>query len=210
MNTFYKNIFIIIFFLLKFQGNIFAQVNSIEKDGIIVVATDTTQDNSIYQSKSDMYITKKKSEQIPSVAALYSAVLPGLGQGYNGKYWKIPFIYGIIGWTIKSTIDNQKEYNSFLEAYKIRTNGGKDEYFTRLPEKKQLISGMDFYKNKRDFWILLSLGAYAFNILDAYVDAHLLNFDISDDISLKVEPSTMLYPNENSYISYGIKLNLTL
>jgi len=142
----------------------------------------------------------------PSTAALYSAVLPGLGQIYNEKYWKLPLVYGAIGGGVYAIMWNQKNYNIFLEAYRIRLSGGKDDYIMVLPEEKQLISWMDYYRNQRDLSIFITIGLYAFNILDAYVDAHLINFNISDDLALKIEPDAMPSPVLGSYYAYGVKL----
>ena len=148
--------------------------------------------------------------KIPSTAALYSAVLPGLGQAYNGKYWKMPLVYGAMGVGVYSIIWNQQNYDLFLEAYRIRLSGGIDDYYNILKEEKQLISWMDYYRNQRDMSILITIGLYAFNILDAYVDAHLTNFNISNDLSMRVEPAVMPSYVVGNYYSYGLSLKFDI
>jgi hypothetical protein len=148
--------------------------------------------------------------KIPRKAAMYSAVLPGLGQLYNGKYWKLPIVYGAIGAGIYSVTWNQKNYEVFLEAYRIRKNGGIDDYYNILKEEDQLISWMDYYRNNRDLSIILTALAYTLNILDAYVDAHLINFSMSDDLSMKIQPSAFPNLNGNSMYAYGFTMSIDL
>jgi hypothetical protein len=148
--------------------------------------------------------------KIPRKAAMYSAALPGLGQIYNEKYWKLPIVYGAIGAGIYSVTWNQKNYEVFLEAYRIRKNGGIDDYYNILKEEDQLISWMDYYRNNRDLSIILTALAYTLNILDAYVDAHLINFSMSDDLSMKIQPSAFPNLNGSSMYAYGVTMSIDL
>ena len=123
----------------------------------------------------------------PSKSAFFSAIIPGLGQAYIGKGWKIPIIYGLIGSAVYSYDLQNKEMNSYRTAYKRRKNGFfDDEYLeTDIPiTTEQLLLGMEFHKNYRDIAIILGAVAYMLNILDANVSAHLLQFNVSDDLSL--------------------------
>ena len=123
----------------------------------------------------------------PSKSAFFSAIIPGLGQAYIGKGWKIPIIYGLIGSAVYSYDLQNKEMNSYRTAYKRRKNGFfDDEYLeTDIPiTTEQLLLGMEFHKNYRDMAIILGAVAYILNILDANVSAHLLQFNVSDDLSL--------------------------
>lgn len=155
-------------------------------------------------------IVEEDKEHIPSKAAMYSAVFPGLGQIYNKRYWKLPIVYAAIGGGVYGVVWNQKNYKEFLNAYKIRISGGADKYLPYLTTEEQLISWMDFYRNQRDLSIIITIGLYAFNILDAYVDAHLINFNINKDLALKVEPTAFPNAIAGSYFSYGLKLSLDL
>ncbi len=121
----------------------------------------------------------------PAKAAFYSAVLPGLGQIYVGKAWKVPIVYGALGASIYYYVTNDKELNKYRTAYKRRNNGFfDDEYLENIPEQETLLLGLNFHKNYRDIALILAAAAYMLNILDANVSAHLLQFNVSNDLSL--------------------------
>jgi hypothetical protein len=121
----------------------------------------------------------------PSKAAFYSAILPGLGQAYNKKYWKIPIVYAAMGTGIYFYISNNKQYNRYRTAYKERLAGVKDEFFAVVPDANALIDAQEFYQRNRDLSLLLTIVAYVLNIVDANVDAHLLQFNVNDDLSVR-------------------------
>ncbi len=123
----------------------------------------------------------------PSKAAFYSAIIPGLGQAYLGKAWKVPIIYAAIGASVYYFDVNNKEMNSYRKAYKRRLNGFfDDEYLeTDIPiTTDQLLIGMEFHKNYRDIAMILAALSYMLNILEANVSAHLLQFNVNDDLSV--------------------------
>ena len=123
----------------------------------------------------------------PSKAAFYSAVVPGLGQAYLGKAWKVPIIYAAIGASLYYYDQNNNIMNSYRTAYKRRLNGFFDDEFLEkaIPiETEQLLIGMEFHKNYRDIAIVLAAAAYMLNILEANVSAHLLQFNVSEDLSV--------------------------
>ena len=129
----------------------------------------------------------------PSKAAFYSAIIPGLGQAFLGKGWKVPIIYAAIGASLYYYDVNNKEMNSYRTAYKRRLNGFfDDEYLeTEIPiTTDQLLLGMEFHKNYRDIAIILAAASYMLNILEANVSAHLLQFNVNDDLS--VTPNIIL------------------
>lgn len=122
----------------------------------------------------------------PSKAAFYSAILPGLGQAYNGKYWKIPIVYAAMGTGIYFYITNNRNYNRYRRAYKRRLAGFTDDEFQFVvTDNDALIDAQEFYQRNRDLSLLLTVVAYVLNIVDANVDAHLLQFNVSDDLSLR-------------------------
>ena len=132
----------------------------------------------------------KKMEQEdplrPARAAFYSAVLPGLGQAYNKRYWKIPLVYGDIGASIYTYDFNQKNYLRYRTAYKRRIAGYNDDEFQGLiASTDRLIDGQDFYKRNRDRSMLFIVGFYLLNILDANIDAHLKQYNVSSELSFK-------------------------
>lgn len=122
----------------------------------------------------------------PAKAAFYSAVLPGLGQIYNNRYWKVPLVYGGIGASIYVYDQNHKNYLRYRDAYKRRLAGYNDDEFKGLiTTTDRLIDGQDFYKRNRDRSMLFILGFYFLNILDANIDAHLKQYNVSSDLSFK-------------------------
>jgi hypothetical protein len=120
----------------------------------------------------------------PAKAAFYSAILPGLGQAYNKKYWKIPVVYAAIGTGIYAYTWNNKKYNLYRDAYKRRLAGYNDDEFQYLDDSR-LIQGQKFYQKNRDLSAIVTVALYILNIVDANVDAHLMQFNVNDNLSFK-------------------------
>ena len=141
----------------------------------------------------------------PAKAAFYSAVLPGLGQVYNKRYWKLPLIYGGIGASIYYYDLNNKNFKRYRNAYKRRLAGFTDDEFQGLIfDNDRLIDGMYFYKKYRDQSMLFIIGTYFLNILDANIDAHLKQYNINQNLSLKP------YMDQNPIVAdhhFGVSLN---
>ena len=141
----------------------------------------------------------------PAKAAFYSAVLPGLGQAYNKKYWKIPLVYGAIGASIYYYTLNNNRYQTYRNAYKDRLAGIPNEAFDYL-DNARLIQAQQFYQRNRDLSLLCAIGFYVLNIIDANVDSHLGQFNVNDNLSFIPE----LYSNGLNYRpSMGVALNYT-
>ena len=130
----------------------------------------------------------------PAKAAFYSAILPGLGQAYNKKYWKIPLVYGAIGTGVYFYITNSKDYNRYRDAYKSRVAGfTNDEFYldsqgNQLDTPRVTIEGLEraqkFYRKNKEISLLVTIGLYALNIIDANVDAHLMQYNVDENLSL--------------------------
>ncbi len=125
----------------------------------------------------------------PAKSAMLSAALPGLGQIYNRKYWKAPIIYAGFGAVIYFLDMNSSNYRDFRRAYYYRIDGNPhtvDEY----PEYSTdvLKRAMNYYRRNLEITYIAAAALYILNILDASVDAHLMDFDISEDLSLRMEP----------------------
>lgn len=146
------------------------------------------QDDDTILVVQDTVNTKKKAINplSPSKAAFYSAVLPGLGQAYNKKYWKIPIVYAALGTGIYFYIDNNNKYNRYRDAYKRRLAGfSDDEFIGVVTDTDALIDAQEFYQKNRDLSLLLTVVAYVLNIIDANVDAHLLQFNVNSNLSMQ-------------------------
>jgi hypothetical protein len=137
-------------------------------------------------------------------AVLYSAVLPGLGQFYNKKYWKIPIVYAALGATGYFVMENHKQYQYYYQGLEKLILTGEDIFEGRFTEDN-LIFISNTYRRWRDLSIILFVAAYGLNILDAYVDAHFFHFDISDDLSMKVQPTI-----QNHYLGIYAGLHFTI
>ena len=120
-----------------------------------------------------------------------STALPGLGQVYNGKWWKVPIIYGAFGGLIYSAVWNHGKCATYRDAYLIRIDDDPtttDQFEGRYSDAN-LRELVDFYQRNRDLSLVFTGVIYALNIIDAGVDAHLKDFDVSDDLTLKVRPT---------------------
>jgi len=120
----------------------------------------------------------------PSRAAFYSAILPGLGQAYNKKYWKIPIVYAALGTGIYFYTTNNKEYKRYRDAYKRRLAGFEDDEFYNKVTLDGLQRAQRFYRKNKEVSLLVTIGIYALNIIDANVDAHLLQYNVNENLTL--------------------------
>jgi hypothetical protein len=182
-------------------------VNKIVVIGLFLIAIGNTTVFS--QTKKNVVLTAKdslKSNDIdpltPAKAAFYSAILPGLGQAYNKKYWKIPLVYGAIGTSLYYYADSNTKYNQYRDAYKRRLEGYTDDKYYYL-DKSRLIAGQKFYQRNRDLSALIAVGFYVLNIIDANVDAALIQFNVNENLS--VRPN--LYKND---VTLSNNLGLTV
>lgn len=140
-------------------------------------------------------------------------MIPGWGQIYNKKVWKVPIIWAGLGTTIGFAIYNHQQYAEFRDAYYIRIDDDPNttDPYENFYSASQLITIQTQYRRWRDLSIILAVGVYGYNILDAYIDAHLFYFDITEDLSLNIEPT--LLPTAGGNWSMlgdpGIRIQLT-
>ena len=146
-------------------------------------------------SISSQKIQKEKS---PKRAAIYSAVIPGSGQIYTKKYWKVPVIYGGLVTSAYFINDNNIQYKEYKEAALLSLETGENQLGY---EYEVLIELKDHYRRNREISYFSFIGIYILNIVDASVNAHLLNFDVSDDISLNIRPYSTLI---NTGVSFSL------
>jgi hypothetical protein len=171
--------------------------------------------------------TVKSFHPNPAKAAIYSAIFPGLGQIYNRKYWKLPLVYGsFLGCTYAITWNNT-QYNGYKRAYvdfidgDANTNSWLDyrPYTFSANEKEwpaedrnwfsnNLKAKKDYFRRYRDMSYFIAVGVYAICIIDAYVDAQLFDFDISPDLSMRIDP--VIYERTNiSSRTMGLQCSFT-
>ena len=148
---------------------------------------------------------QEKQNKIPKKAGSYSAIIPGAGQIYTKKYWKGPIIYaGLItsAYYIKQSNDS---YQLYKDTYLKRINGEYSDEFQGKYSDANLITLSNHYRRNREISILFFIGTYILNIVDASVNAHLFNYDVSNDLSLHIKP--IYLSNE---ISSGLSLSFNL
>jgi hypothetical protein len=162
-----KVIFIGLLIFVLGNTTVFSQ----KKTNAVLIAKDTLKSNDI-------------DPLTPAKAAFYSAILPGLGQAYNKKYWKVPLVYGAIGVSLHYYIDSNQKYHQYRDAYKRRLEGFTDDKFNYL-DQSRLISAQKFYQRNRDLSALFVVGFYVLNIIDANVDAALIQFNVNENLSLR-------------------------
>lgn len=158
--------------------------SQIEKD-----STSLGLDKDLVQINQSVVEKKPIDPLRPSKAAFYSAILPGLGQAYNKKYWKIPIVWGAIGTGVYFYIRNDNQFDRFRDAYKRRLAGFTDDEFygdgpTPQISDDGLIRAQQQFRRNKEVSLLVTIGLYALNIIDANVDAHLLQFNVDENLSL--------------------------
>jgi len=192
-----KSIYVLLFTMLSLfllSGTLYAQRDTIYMDTI--------------QVKEEGL--KKHS---PTKASLFSAVLPGLGQVYNKKYWKVPIIYAGLGIFTYYAVQENSAYVERKDAYLGRVNGDSTHYDKFMESGNYysddaLLSSVELHKRNRDLMIILDVMIYLLQIVDASVDAHLFYFDVSDDLSLHYRPN-FLYDERTGRATGSLTLNLT-
>ena len=162
---------------------------------------------SVPPTVADTLLANYKALHSPRRAAFYSAVLPGLGQIYNRQYWKLPLVYAAIGISTGVFIFNMDKYTEFRNAYRVRVaNTNNPEFVDPYPRYsgEDLKYLRDAYRQDVDYSVLVFVAAYALQIVDATVFAHLRQFDITDDLSMRVAPTII------NNRALGIQLNISL
>lgn len=137
----------------------------------------------------DDVIINRQRERSPRTAVLLSIALPGAGQTYNGDYLKTGVIYGIFGTLFYAMDFNRNQFNRFNTAYEQRLMGEPDEFIGLIPSARGIRLFRDRYRKDLELTYIGIGAVYLFNVIDAFVSAHLTTFDVSDDLSIRIEPS---------------------
>jgi hypothetical protein len=175
------------------------QLSYAQKGDSLVVRNDSIVPvrgvDSAAMTKTDT-VTKKRHS--PRKAAIRSAIIPGWGQVYNRKIWKVPIVYGALGTTAGVFIFNIKQYRKIQFAYTVLINNDtakeKDvapelQNFIRYRATNDLFNARAEVRQNVDYSVLVFLLFWGLNVVDALVDAHLKDFDVSPDLSLKLKPT---------------------
>ncbi|MFL5763125.1 MAG: DUF5683 domain-containing protein [Bacteroidia bacterium] len=151
----------------------------------------------------------QKKYHSPKKAALFSAVLPGAGQVYNKKWWKVPIIYAGGAGLAYSFQFNQSKYIKYRTAYKYRIDNDAStvDNYVGVYSDDNLNTLQKYYHRYRDLTVIGFAALYTLNIIDASVDAHLFTFDVSDDLSVNIHPTLI---NTTAYTNYTTGIGLTI
>ncbi|QHS62831.1 DUF5683 domain-containing protein [Chitinophaga agri] len=188
-------------------GHLLAQ-DSLKASYLRKQQPDSRQDTTeLYVKRDSVAPVITKSLHSPRKAAFYSAVLPGLGQIYNRQYWKLPLVYAALGITTGTFIFNMDKYRTYRDAYRIRMDGNADTHdqFENLYRNPNSLKSLrDAYREYVDYSVLVFVLAYGLNIVDATVFAHLKDFNMSDDLSIKVVPTII----NNQALGLSLRVNI--
>ena len=168
------------------------QIDTLNLRGTVIIVPDTIVDS-----------------RTPAQAALLSAIMPGAGQIYNGKFWKLPLIYSgalTLGYYIGF---NHDRYIAFRTLLLSETDDDPRTINDTPLNDDQLRRRTDNWRRNRDLLIGLTIFLYALNIVDAHVDAHLRDFDVSENLSLQINPSVQQTLAQNQSVNtFGLSLTL--
>lgn len=179
------SIIALLFFLFGYMSVV---AQTIEKP--VLVVKDTLKSNDI-------------NPLAPAKAAFFSAILPGLGQAYNKKYWKIPLVYAALGTSLYNYKISIDKYQEFRNAYKERLAGIENPNYSYL-DNDRMLAAQKFYERNRDLSLFFTIVIYVLNIIDANVDAHLGQFNVNENLTF----NTQFDPNFVNYKpTVGVALN---
>ncbi len=197
-------LFISTFYFSQIKSRDSIRIENKPTDSVSITAPESKVDVIADIEKANAPISKPQFS--PTKAGLYSAVLPGLGQYYNKKYWKIPIVLGGIGTGVGVTIWNDNQYKKFRGYFIDKVNGVSNQYLIEHPNltKEILGNAQDKYKRQRDYSIAITSLVYVLNIVDAVVDAHL--YEGRNDPDLAIMPTII----QNQYGFEPAKAGLTL
>ena len=167
-----------------------------------------TEDNIIVPEGGVQEIITETPRNMPNKVALYSALLPGLGQIYNKRAWKIPIIYGGGMFLVFSSINSNTQYLFFRDALFLEVDGDPDTINETGLNESQIRRRVEFFRRNRDFYYILTGALYLLNILDAHVDAHLREFDINDELALNIKPAMVQNPWNIANIGLSLQLKV--
>lgn len=200
--------------------------NTVRKEYIILIdsaSRDSLPKLEIKEEINPYNLIKPEFKPNPTKAVIYSAIFPGLGQAYNRKYWKLPIVYGGFLGVVYAFTWNGRYYSDYADAFSDMALGTGDRWKDFLPTVTEdeiklnpqerlryqdlLKRKRDFYRRYRDLSIIVGAGLYVLCMIDAYVDAQLFDFDMSEDLSMTVAPMVWT-PNSISGTTVGVQFRI--
>ena len=178
---------------------------------LVVPKISEKKDSLVSQEKAGRTNFFSKNYPNPRKAGLFSIVVPGAGQLYNRKYWKIPLAWAACGTPIYFMVQNTKQRNVWRRNYKAAVDGDpttKVEPDFEAYSTATMKQARDYYQKNLEISYLATAGAYLVVATDAFVDAHLKTFDVSDDLSLKIAPCALPSPGPGTTFGLGLCFSL--
>ena len=209
-------LFFVFFIILSFHAQAYKSIDSLQ-----IKSVQQTKDSTDIQSIPVVVKNKKIPYKIiPRVATLHSLMIPGWGQLYNRQYWKLPLVVGAFVSLGLIANYNHTRYMKYRDYYYIVSPHSDDPSYVppstvAVPYEDGVVRDLDVnqlkrindgFRRNRDYTYIGIVIAWAFNVVDANVSAHLKTFDVSDDISLKIKPALDFNPINNSLVS-GLTLS---
>lgn len=208
---------------------IIAKEDTVMRQQATMFVVDTLNQAELTQLNKEIQLSlKTEFTPDPTKAVIYSAIFPGLGQIYNRKYWKLPIIYGGFLGVVYAVTWNGNMYSDYQNAYRdfVTNPYGTTSWHNFVPDedpvtqvlgsasrKSQVQESLkrrrDYFRRNRDLAIIVGVGVYALCMIDAYVDAHLYNFDVTPDLSMTVAPVVWGPSNLSGTMSVGFQCNIT-
>jgi Family of unknown function (DUF5683) len=212
------------FFIFFFAGIFFTIRGSAQQKDTILVKQ---LSDSALEKEDNIYKGKKSPTSTDSLqeaqrkryrrATIYSAILPGAGQVYNKKYWKVPIVYAALGIPAYFFFYNKSWYNKCQYALTVTINGSPPDSvaavapalqpFVATDDVNGIITYRDSFRKDQDYSVLFFLLFYALNIVDATVDAHLKDFNVSSDLSFRMKPMFIPGPNPTAGITLAFDIH---
>lgn len=196
-----------IFITILYISNLYAQKDSAEVENLGFITIDTTNTFVPVEEISEQLEIDTTHTKSPKKAALYSAIFPGLGQIYNGKYWKVPIVWGAVGGSVYFSYYIFNQYYMYLNDYVAIKKDTQATTVSGIQDENKLLEAKNQFRKYRDYSVLACILFYGFNIIDANIDAHFANFDVSEDLSLNFSPKIINLYDKN--YTFGINLALS-
>lgn len=186
-----------LFFLLGFILKTYTQVD-VANPGMGEIQVDTTfyEVDSSNQIRRNGFLTIFKGK--PGRAALFGLLIPGGGQAYNRRYWKVPLALGVDAWGVYNYVFNRQKFNEWNDAL-LALNNNEIDSFRGLSTANQIKNVRDGFRQRKEYGILLMVGAHVLTIAEAFVDRHLMDFDISDDLTFGID-----YGQSSKQLAVGV------
>lgn len=179
------------------------------REDTLILKQDLPEPVFIEQSSQTTVKTRHHSPK----TATWLALIPGAGQAYNRKYWKMPIVYAGFGTTIYFAVTNKNDYHLYRDAYDYKMGTKTDVSQQAIDEAAKytpdnLITLRDYYRRNMELSWIITAAWYVLQIIDANVDAHFFYYEINDDLTLQVEPQCVISNNFTYDNNVGVKLKL--